>query len=149
MLPVIVMALSLGACGGATPATEGENEQGGASASGGGDGTVAPSDDALTEAPRCPERYGLAPRSCDAGDAPGVCNYPEGTCRCGVPTWCGGAAPPPMPVTWICETPPTTACGAPGTPCTGAASCSVGPCGFDSIACVDGVWTSRIGPRPP
>lgn len=148
-----IAAIVLAACGGApsssSSAASSSNDVRGGEGEGGG--TLGAGDDGAGGSsrtpPGCPSRYGEA---IDCGGAQvGPCVYPEGTCTCSVPTWCGGAAPPPMPPQWICEArrPP---CPADGTPCSGREpGCSLGPCGFDRMVCVDGAWRTEIGPLPP
>lgn len=96
----------------------------------------------------CPSSFGDQSPTCTADDFPSDCAYPEGTCGCRQPTYCGGAAPPPMPRTWICEATPVP-CPAAGTPCSGPGRCSNQACGWQGVACEGGVWTPYIQSPPP
>ena len=97
----------------------------------------------------CPARYGSHEVTCEGDDFPYECSYPEGTCRCGEPMHCGGAAPEPMPPRWICEAHPTP-CQAPGTRCSEpGAVCATHPCGWSGVRCADGRWQAYHTPGPP
>jgi hypothetical protein len=87
---------------------------------------------------------------------PTVCQYPEGTCRCGPPKKCGGMAPKPVPMekwTWSCESPPPDVLpdGCPGKlpaagdPCSDEGKvCYHGHCCVQKLECIGGKW--KIGP---
>lgn len=105
-----------------------------------------------TDTPRspgaCPRSFGDQSPTCAADDFPSDCTYPEGTCGCREPTYCGGAAPPPMPQTFICEPTPVP-CPAEGTSCSGPGRCSNQRCGWQGVACENGVWTPYFQSPPP
>jgi hypothetical protein len=135
-----VAAIVLVGCGGATSTERATRET-----------TDAPP---VTDAPRashgCPARFGETGPSCTTGDDPGSCAYPEGTCACIVPTWCGGAAPPHFPPVWTCTT-PQPPCPEAGTPCdTPGASCNHEACAWmGGVVCTDGTWTIQMSEPPP
>lgn len=111
-------------------------------------------EEAVTETRReissgCPSAFGRSPPSCVGGDDPGTCSYPEGTCSCAIPRWCGGAVPPPRPREWICER-PREPCPHAGTACTGTGGCFPSACGYGvGVVCSGGVWTETRVPSPP
>ncbi|MBK6578702.1 MAG: hypothetical protein IPG17_21405 [Sandaracinaceae bacterium] len=109
---------------------------------------VASEPDTARSPGACPRSYGDQTPTCAADDFPSDCTYPEGTCGCRQPTYCGGAAPPPMPRTWVCEA-PSVPCPAAGTPCSGPGRCSNQRCGWQGVACENGVWTPYFQSPPP
>lgn len=109
---------------------------------------VATESDTARSPGACPRSYGDQSPTCAADDFPSDCTYPEGTCGCRRPTYCGGAAPPPMPETFLCEPTPVP-CPTAGTPCSGAGRCSNQRCGWQGVACENGVWTEFMLPPPP
>lgn len=142
---MLALALVSVACGAPATSTERAEDQ----ATGARTSTNGGAGETIGSGPGCPARFGEQGPRCVDGDDPGACTYPEGVCACRTPVWCGGAAPPPMAQSWTCE-PPRPACPAVGTPCSpGSPSCPTDACGFDRIACVDGIWQAQIGPRPP
>lgn len=97
----------------------------------------------------CPSRFGEPGPTCNDGDVPVSCGYPEGTCSCETGTWCGGAAPPPMPLEWRCRA-HRSPCAAEGSPCSApGAHCALDDCGFHGMRCDGGVWRSYMTPPPP
>lgn len=136
------------ACGPASPESSGDHSGDEDETVVSGDETALGSDD--DRAPgECPSRYGATSPTCQQDDHPVGCQYPEGTCTCGTPMHCGGAAPEPMPPRWFCEAHPTP-CEAAGTSCSEpGATCATHPCGWDGVQCVDGTWQSFHHAGPP
>lgn len=127
--------------------TRTEQEGAGSEGEGGGE-QVATEPDAVRAPGACPRSFGDQSPTCTADDFPSECTYPEGTCGCRQPTYCGGAAPPPMPETFVCEPTPVP-CPTAGTPCSGEGRCSNQRCGWQGVACENGVWTDFMLPPPP
>ncbi|MBN8614709.1 MAG: hypothetical protein J0L92_29180 [Deltaproteobacteria bacterium] len=98
----------------------------------------------------CPAAFTDRGPSCQGDDVVFTeCAYAEGSCTCGEPAWCGGAAPIPRPQQWICR-PHRPTCARDGSPCdTEGASCALDDCGFVGVRCVGGTWQSYDGPYPP
>jgi hypothetical protein len=120
-------------------------------------GNVAPDAGPATLAEGCPPTFGAAGGACTTGTS---CAYPEGSCYCGAPSYCGGAAPPPdyydRPSSWQCSaTPPAVrADGCPGTEPQGACgdegkSCVYGSCCVTPYTCTGGQWVQGMGECPP
>jgi hypothetical protein len=145
------LALCLG-CSGAPAAQsrdESSSENGaGDEHAGGGDEHAGGSSPTPLAGGRCPTLASELP-DCSAfsGD---WCTRDDGAvCRCESPHWCGGAAPPPMPRSWICSV-PEPRCPEPGTPCTGTGSCSRGRCRWENVVqCVNGTWQPVYIAPPP
>ena len=114
----------------------------------GGGEEVATERDTPRSPGACPRSFGDQSPPCAADDFPVDCAYPEGTCGCREPTYCGGAAPPPMPQTFICEPTPVP-CPAEGTSCSGPGRCSNQRCGWQGVACENGVWAPYFQSPPP
>jgi hypothetical protein len=105
----------------------------------------------------CPATFGSG-GPCDQS---GVhCGYPEGTCYCGVPSWCGGMAPPEdyyqQPPSWQCTASPPAirADGCPGATPQGACAkegqqCTYGDCCVQSYECRNGQWLAGETQCPP
>lgn len=109
--------------------------------------------------------YAACPTSFAAAQAGGPCTftyddcvYPEGSCTCAPPPWCGGAAPPPdhdKHRSWQC-TPDVRPDGCPGfapnsgQPCTTANKKCEYTCGCIRVAtCTNGAWKMERGPCVP
>ena len=102
----------------------------------------------------CPATFAAAPGPC-VGTA--QCSYPEGTCTCSTPPWCGGAAPPREYAkrSWQC-TPKVRADGCPGaqppdgSPCTiSGKTCDYTCSCMLTATCTAGTWQSKHGPCKP
>ncbi|MFO0669450.1 MAG: hypothetical protein U0235_07480 [Polyangiaceae bacterium] len=98
----------------------------------------------------CPATFGGGPApACASGENPGPCTYPQGTCACGTPIHCGGAAPAPTPPQWIC-TAPRKRCPAEGSPCKAKETCHDGECPWNGVhECQQGKWRTVMVPPPP
>ncbi len=110
----------------------------------------------------CPSSYAELGGSCDPQVSRQACNYPEGSCYCGIATPCSGAEPDPaeiaaIPPTWQCRaTPPAVRPdGCPGVEpgdvaCkTEGKVCSWGDCCFTQMTCTKGEWLMTGGGCPP
>lgn len=149
--PVLGLVLVLAAaCGGAHPATS--------TTSATTTTTATPPPDAAAPrlAPGCPARFAAASGPCS--ERMTTCSYPEGTCSCSAPPWCGGAAPPPNygeQPSWQC-TPKVGPGGCPGaepgegTPCDHAGQTCDYTCSCsESATCQHGRWHVEHGPCKP
>lgn len=148
------------ACGAAPPPEPGPaadgstgsdepDPRGRSNASEGGSERDAPVEPLLVDGGPCPAAY--SDRAPDCASAwPVSCVRSDGAvCSCVTETWCGGAAPPPMPAYWVCAAP--LRCPPLGTACTGTDFCSDAPCSWmGGQRCEGGVWTALPpGPAPP
>jgi hypothetical protein len=158
---LLPLAILLVACGAPKPALENvESETAGTEGSekGGETDTIA------AEEGGCPATMKEATGYCveeGAKYVPTVCQYPEGSCRCGPPEHCGGMAPEPVPMqeyTWQCSTPPPDVLpdGCPGsvppggTPCDDEGKvCWTGKCCVQKLECVNGQWQVGAPLCPP
>lgn len=109
----------------------------------------------------CPAQWeGTPGASCDPA-GPGGCTYAEGSCWCGVPMPCSGAA---LPDDWGADIPPTWQCtptppairedGCPGQMPSGACAqhgqrCTYGSCCVHFYECRSGTWENTGGECPP
>jgi hypothetical protein len=111
-----------------------------------------------------PDAGAVASATCGQGacKAGATCAYAGGTCTCGVPSYCGGAAPPEdyynQPPSWQCTptTPAVRGDGCPGAePQTGAScapdgkSCTYGDCCVSQATCSGGKWAVGQEECPP
>jgi hypothetical protein len=144
----LALILALAACGSSTPAPREQH-------------TVEnrATDDAGAPplAEGCPATFGGGGGACTSGLQ---CGYPEGSCYCGVPSWCGGMAPPEdyyqQPPSWQCTAnpPAVRADGCPGVAPQGACAqngqqCSYGDCCVQSYQCINGQWQAGQAMCPP
>ncbi len=125
-------------------------------------GNVAPDGGARGLAASCPATFAAAEAATTPCDRAKVgCDYPEGSCYCGDPAYCGGAAPPPPPPVpppahWQCtaKPPAVRADGCPGTEPSGACtdegkSCQYGDCCVSVDVCRGGQWQAGPAACPP
>ena len=151
---VVLTALALAACS-AAPRTSGG---GGAGLPDAGATAMAADAAAVALAPNasdCPAAYPGGGGACTGRS---MCNYVEGSCYCGQPPWCGGAAPPQdydrQGGTWQC-TPTVRADGCPGQrPLQGACAPEGKVCDYTcscvaKSTCRGGVWVNSDGPCMP
>lgn len=97
----------------------------------------------------CPATYDTQPPDCSQPVQSCVRQNGD-VCMCRQPISCGGAAPPPMPDRWTCESP--VRCPPVGSACKEqGAVCSTAPCSWmGGNRCENGVWTELPpGPAPP
>ncbi|MFO0693634.1 MAG: hypothetical protein U0230_08780 [Polyangiales bacterium] len=154
LLAVLVAAASIG-CGAAAPTRSEPTSSETATAPAEGTAPVGEphggSSTAHERHPSCPARYDAPGPSCDGSSTTTpTCEYPEGTCFCGQPRSCSGAAPrpgPPPPPTWVChererECPPV------GSPCRSGDVCAPWCCGVGAV-CLNGYWAAQDFPCPP
>ncbi len=97
----------------------------------------------------CPASYTERAPDCSHVRVTSCVRADGAVCSCAMPTWCGGAAPPPMPASWVCEAP--RRCPPIGSACTGDDYCSDAPCSWmGGQHCEGGVWRELPpGPAPP
>lgn len=165
---LIVVAVSLVACGGSRSRQSNIQRGPDHSSGGGSGGDTSPQPDAgvaftASNPLSCPTAFAEAGGTCDPAKQPGTCTYPEGSCYCGVTMPCSGAAISDeeiasWPSSWQCTANPplVRADGCPGTqPNEGAACspsgrvCSYGSCCFWQLTCVKGTWKTTGGGCPP
>ena len=142
----LVLILALAACGSSTPPAQPHTVE-----------NRAPDAGVAAQPAGCPATFGGGPGACTSGLH---CGYPEGTCYCGVPSWCGGVAPPEdyyqQPPSWQCtaNAPPVRADGCPGREPQGACAqegqqCTYGDCCVQNFECRNGQWLAREMQCPP
>ncbi|HLU69011.1 MAG TPA: hypothetical protein VKZ63_22165 [Kofleriaceae bacterium] len=161
--PVALAAILLASCGPARPAESAETT---ALATPAGDaGSQQQGDIASPPAPGCPQAWAAITDgdTCSAQDSPQSCDYPEGSCWCGVAPRCSGVAPHPdeeraAPTVWNCTpTPPEVRSdGCPGSepesgsPCADEGKeCHYGDCCITRVECTGGAWKQGTTSCPP